>query len=103
MKNKKLYVVFSETNARVVVNPSSIPIGAMLVSPNDLPKNTPPHFWKKENGKIVAMSKKEKAERLKQIPKEVQIKNSVIRPIIINAICLVTGIIIGALAWQQFN
>ena len=57
------YLVFTENNCRIHVNPDPVPKGAILIKNNkDLPK-CPPHFWKVVDNKVVEMSRPEKMER----------------------------------------
>ena len=76
MKTK--VVVFTENNARILINPSPMPQAGPRVFINpDLSavRGVAPHFWKVAHGKIVPMSRPEKALRLQHIASNGAINN----------------------------
>jgi hypothetical protein len=69
---KDFVVVFTKTNARILVNPPNMADllnkkQAILNPSLDYVRACPPHFWKLEAGQIVPMDPKEQEERLHQI------------------------------------
>lgn len=115
MVRKKVYVVLSKDNAKVVTNPAAPPIGGVLVDPNDLPKNTAPHYWKLDAGKVVAMTKEEKGKVMVNMPSEMPMINMpseipTAKSMKINEkqtlsklLYLILGGLIGASVWQLFK
>lgn len=76
MNKKEIYVVFSPTNARILINPEE-PL--LYEGRDDVIKNPdltnvqgiPPHFWKVQNYRIVSMTEAEKKQRQKIIDETV--------------------------------
>jgi hypothetical protein len=69
---KTRVVVFTENNARILINPYNL--DQFRAMPNavidpDLShvRGISPHFWKNDEGRIVPMSESERAERLKHL------------------------------------
>ena len=85
---KDFIVVFTKTNARVLVNPPEMGImlrdhSAVLNPDLKHVKNVPPHFWKMEYGVVAPMSDEERNARIKYI-QEVGVDNTVITSEIVN-------------------
>lgn len=67
-----ILVVFTENNARILKNPSNFEdlktLKNVLVDPKlDEVSGLPPHFWKLQEGRIVAMNADEQKTRLEHI------------------------------------
>lgn len=73
MSQKSKLVVFTRTNARILVNPTNREIQTYknaVINPDlSAVKAVPPHFWKQEKGKVVPMSDYEMKARLDDISK----------------------------------
>lgn len=70
--SKEIAVVFTPTNARVLINPPNladlVSSGECILNPDmTYVKQVPPHFWKYESGCIVPMTAEEQALRLDYI------------------------------------
>lgn len=73
---EKRLVIFTQTNARVLINPPHSDLLEYSNWPNtivdpdlSLVDGVPPHFWKLKDGLIVPMSPGEREARLNQIEK----------------------------------
>lgn len=86
--NNATVVIFTKTNARVIVNPPELAAlikHKLAILKPDLThvKGVPPHFWKYEYGMIVPMNAEEQDERLKLIQQNGVDNNLVITPQIV--------------------
>ena len=80
--SKDFIVVFTKTNARVLVNPPEMGImlrdnSAILNPELKHVKHVPPHFWKMEYGIVAPMNKEERETRIAHIA-NIGVDNSVI-------------------------
>ena len=71
MSPKSKLVVFTRTNARILVNPTELEYKTYknsVIDPDlSAVKSVPPHFWKLVDGKVMPMSEAEMKARLDEI------------------------------------